>query len=86
VADIASPGSVGLTLAFAMVANQVAIVTIPPLIGLVMDATGSYAPAWWALAGGLLLATLVVARSATRSPGLNVRPEERHRIDEQRRK
>jgi predicted MFS family arabinose efflux permease len=52
---------VGLTLALAMTANQLAIVAAPVLYGLLLDAVGSYAIAWWALAAGLAMAAWRVA-------------------------
>ena len=65
-AETASPGAVGLTLGVAMTANQVGIVVAPPLFGLLVDATGSYGPAWWVLGGVLTAVTPVVALSRRR--------------------
>lgn len=60
VAELAPAQSVGLTLAFAMTANQLGIVAGPPAFGLVLDLSGSYVVAWWALAFALALVTAIV--------------------------
>jgi predicted MFS family arabinose efflux permease len=64
IVEIAPPAAVGLTLALAMTANQLAIVVAPPAYGFLVDASGRYAVGWWTLAGVLAAAAL-----ATRPAG-----------------
>jgi predicted MFS family arabinose efflux permease len=56
---------VGLTLTFAMTANQLGIVAAPPIFGLVVDATSSYPFAWLALSAALALTSAVTLISST---------------------
>ena len=51
VTEAAPPGRTGFALGLAMAVNQVAIVLVPPVLGLLRDATGGFATPW-----GLLLA------------------------------
>jgi predicted MFS family arabinose efflux permease len=63
VTELAPRSSVGLTLTFAMTANQLGIVAAPPLFGLVLDATSSYPIAWTALGAALSLAGAITLLS-----------------------
>ncbi|HZD04732.1 MAG TPA: MFS transporter, partial [Longimicrobiales bacterium] len=66
VAEVAPTGMVGLTLGLSMTANQLGIVAAPPLFGLILDLTGSYGPAWWAIAVLLLVAATRLVSAARR--------------------
>ncbi|MFG2693433.1 MFS transporter [Kitasatospora sp. NPDC048407] len=55
VTETAPPGRTGFALGLAMSVNQLAIITVPPVLGLLVDLTGSFTPAW------VLLALLTVA-------------------------
>lgn len=68
VAESAPPHAIGMTLALAMVANQLAIVVVPPLFGLLFDITGGYTVPWLAVGAFLLLIATRVGR-ATRADG-----------------
>lgn len=46
VADTAPPEMTGFALGLAMAVNQVAIVTVPPFLGWLGDATASFVPGW----------------------------------------
>jgi len=63
ITEASPPESVGLALGTAMAANQIAIVTTPPLLGLLLDVTGTYTALWGALA-----VLLAVAAWLTRLP------------------
>ena len=65
VTELAPRSSVGLTLTFAMTANQLGIVAAPPLFGLVVDTTSSYPFAWLALSAALGLTSAVTLISST---------------------
>jgi MFS family permease len=56
VADVAPVERVGSALGIAMAVNQVFIVVMPPILGLLHDTSGSYALVWGALAVLLFLA------------------------------
>ncbi|MFI7694147.1 MFS transporter [Nonomuraea sp. NPDC049655] len=58
-AESAPPDHTGFTLGLAMAVNQVAVVLAPPVLGLLTDLTGSFAPAW------ALLAALTAVTMAT---------------------
>jgi sugar phosphate permease len=60
VAESAPPGRTGFALGLAMSVNQTAIILVPPVLGLLRDLTGSFAPAW-----GLLAAMTAVALTIT---------------------
>ncbi|GIF21795.1 MFS family permease [Actinoplanes tereljensis] len=60
VAEVA-PGRTGFALGLAMMGNQVAIVLVPPLLGLLRDATGGFTVAWGLLLG-MTCAALVRVR------------------------
>ncbi|MCX4669055.1 MFS transporter [Streptomyces sp. NBC_01381] len=59
VAESAPPGKTGFALGLAMSVNQIAIVLAPPALGLLIDVTGSFTPAW-----GVLAAMTAVALTA----------------------
>ncbi|MEV0112791.1 MFS transporter [Streptomyces sp. NPDC050844] len=59
VAESAPPGKTGFALGLAMSVNQIAIVLAPPALGLLIDLTGSFTPAW-----GVLAAMTAVALTA----------------------
>ncbi|MFJ2766380.1 MFS transporter [Streptomyces sp. NPDC087300] len=46
VAESAPPGRTGFAIGLAMSVNQIAIVVMPPTLGLLRDVTHSFAPAW----------------------------------------
>ena len=66
VSEVAPPGRAGFTLGLAMTVNQVAIVLVPPLLGLLRDVTGGFAGPWGlllAMTGAALVQALVSGRS-----------------------
>jgi predicted MFS family arabinose efflux permease len=67
VTETSPPHQVGLALGAAMAVNQVAIVGVPPLLGLLADLT-SYSVMWWCLAA--LLGPLVGCVRMVRSAGI----------------
>ena len=68
VTEAAPPGKTGFALGLAMSVNQIAIVTVPPVLGLLVDLTSSFTPAW------LLLSLLtVVALAVTAGAELRTR-------------
>ncbi|MFI6511572.1 MFS transporter [Streptosporangium sp. NPDC050855] len=58
-AESAPPGRTGFALGLAMAVNQVAVILAPPVLGLLTDLTGGFAPAW-ALLAALTAVTLTV--------------------------
>ncbi|NGN64538.1 MFS transporter [Streptomyces sp. A7024] len=62
VAEAAPPDRTGFALGLAMSANQIAIILIPPLLGLLIDTSGSFTPAWGLLIAMTLTALLATAR------------------------
>jgi MFS-type transporter involved in bile tolerance (Atg22 family) len=58
-AESAPPGQTGFALGLAMAVNQVAVILAPPVLGLLTDLTGSFAPAW-ALLAALTAVTLTM--------------------------
>ncbi|MGW7078275.1 MFS transporter [Streptomyces sp. NPDC054866] len=66
VTESAPPDRTGFALGLAMSVNQIAIVVMPPVLGLLKDLTGSFVPVW-----GLLSAMIAVALtvSAGARPG-----------------
>jgi MFS family permease len=56
-AESAPPDHTGFALGLAMAVNQVAVILAPPVLGLLTDLTGSFAPAW-ALLAALTAVTL----------------------------
>ncbi|MFI1717510.1 MFS transporter [Streptomyces sp. NPDC053513] len=63
VTEAAPPSKTGFALGLAMSVNQIAIVTVPPVLGLLVDLTGSFTPAW-ALLSLLAVVALVVTAEA----------------------
>ncbi|MEU4998510.1 MFS transporter [Streptomyces sp. NPDC021622] len=61
VAESAPPGKTGFALGLAMSVNQIAIVLAPPALGLLIDVTGSFTPAWGVLAAMTAVALTVTA-------------------------
>ncbi|ARF56533.1 MFS transporter [Streptomyces gilvosporeus] len=70
VAESASPEKTGFALGLAMSVNQIAVIAVPPILGLLKDATDSYTPGWSLLAAMTLVALLATSwgsrESATR--------------------
>ncbi|MES5820346.1 MFS transporter [Streptomyces sp. RG80] len=60
VTESAPPDRTGFALGLAMSVNQIAIVAVPPLLGLLKDLSGGFAPAW-----GLLIAMTLAALVAS---------------------
>jgi predicted MFS family arabinose efflux permease len=69
VAENAPDGAMGLTLALAMTANQLAIVIAPPIFGLLYDLSGGYMLPWSTMA---VILAAVAWRTAT---GLRSMPD-----------
>ncbi|CAM5637169.1 MFS transporter [Streptomyces spiroverticillatus] len=63
VTEAAPPGKTGFALGLAMSVNQIAIVSVPPVLGLLVDLSGSFTPAW-ALLSLLTFAALAVTAGA----------------------
>lgn len=63
-AESAPPEKTGFALGLAMAINQVAIVLVPPALGLLRDATHSYLPGWSVLVAMTLLGLLATRRRA----------------------
>lgn len=70
VAESAPADKTGFALGLAMACNQVAIVLMPPALGLLKDLTHSYIPGWSLLVTMTLAALVISARSAWSFPGL----------------
>ncbi|MCT9079797.1 MFS transporter [Streptomyces fulvoviolaceus] len=67
VTETAPPGRTGFALGLAMSVNQIAIVVMPPTLGLLKDLTGSFAPAWGLLITMTFVALRVSARTERRA-------------------
>ncbi|MGW3565757.1 MFS transporter [Streptomyces sp. NPDC000941] len=67
VTEAAPPGKTGFALGLAMSVNQIAIVTVPPTLGLLVDLTGSFTPAWALLSLLTAVALAVTANAERRS-------------------
>ncbi|MEU7576144.1 MFS transporter [Streptomyces sp. NPDC041068] len=67
VAESAPPGRTGFALGLAMSVNQIAIVLAPPALGLLIDLTHGFTPAWGVLSA--LTAAALVLTLDPRSPG-----------------
>ncbi|MFD0344819.1 MFS transporter [Streptomyces sp. NPDC127117] len=63
VTESAPTGRTGFALGLAMSANQIAIVTVPPALGLLKDLTHSFVPSW-ALLTTMTAAALVISAGA----------------------
>ncbi|WP_225824467.1 MFS transporter [Streptomyces naphthomycinicus] len=62
-AEAAPPGRTGFALGLVMAVNQIAVILVPPALGLLRDTTHSFTPAWAALAAVTAAAAAVTARS-----------------------
>ncbi|MFE5854247.1 MFS transporter [Streptomyces sp. NPDC056500] len=67
VTEAAPPGKTGFALGLAMSVNQIAIVTMPPALGLLADLTGSFTPVWALLALVTVVALTVTAAAEHRT-------------------
>ncbi|WP_329014078.1 MFS transporter [Streptomyces sp. NBC_00690] len=67
VTEAAPPGKTGFALGVAMSVNQIAIVTMPPALGLLADLTGSFTPVWALLALLTVVALTVTAAAEHRT-------------------
>ncbi|MFJ9849044.1 MFS transporter [Streptomyces sp. NPDC101150] len=67
VAESASPEKTGFALGLAMAVNQIAVIAIPPVLGLLKDATHSYTPSWSLLAVMTLVALVATSWGARRT-------------------
>ncbi|MFE7359312.1 hypothetical protein ACFU8Q_41160, partial [Streptomyces sp. NPDC057543] len=65
-AESAPPDRTGFALGLAMSVNQAAIVLVPPALGLLKDATGSFTPAWGLLSAMTAVALAVSVRAGRR--------------------
>lgn len=70
VAESAPASKTGFALGLAMACNQVAIVLMPPALGLLKDLTHSYIPGWSLLIVMTLVALVISARNALSFPRL----------------
>ena len=59
--ETAGPAAAGAAAGVTAAIDNVGIFIGPPLFGLIVDRSGSYAPAWWALVGAALLAACLLA-------------------------
>ncbi|MET9661368.1 MFS transporter [Streptomyces sp. NPDC006510] len=66
VAESAPPSRTGFALGLAMSVNQVAIVVVPPVLGLLKDLTHSFEPAWGLLTAMTAVALIVSTRAERR--------------------
>ncbi|MFJ6380874.1 MFS transporter [Kitasatospora sp. NPDC092039] len=64
-AESAPPGRTGFALGLVMAVNQLAVILVPPALGLLRDTTHSFTPAWAVLAGTTAL-TFVATASGDR--------------------
>lgn len=63
VTETAPPDRTGFALGLAMSVNQIAIVVMPPVLGLLKDLTGSFVPVWGLLSAMTAAALAVSART-----------------------
>ena len=63
VAEMAPKSAVASTISFSMTLNMMAISVVPPVFGLIVDASG-YGLAWMALAAALLMAVVHLLRGS----------------------
>lgn len=68
VTESAPPDRTGFALGLAMSVNQIAVVLVPPALGLLVDLTHGFTPAWGVLAAATVAAAAVTARR-TGPPG-----------------
>jgi MFS transporter, ACS family, hexuronate transporter len=59
--ETAGPAAAGAAAGVTAAIDNVGIFVGPPLFGLIVDRTGSYAPAWWAMVGAAVLAACLLA-------------------------
>ncbi len=59
--ETAGPAAAGAAAGVTAAIDNVGIFIGPPLFGLIVDRSGSYAPAWWAMVGAALLAACLLA-------------------------
>ncbi|WP_037837757.1 MFS transporter [Streptomyces sp. NRRL S-337] len=74
VTESAPPDKTGFALGLAMSVNQVAIVVMPPTLGLLKDGTGSFTPVWGLLALLTAVALMLTARGERRAAGQSEKP------------
>ncbi|MGW1173301.1 MFS transporter [Kitasatospora sp. NPDC002543] len=67
-AEAAPPGRTGFALGLVMAVNQLAVVLVPPALGLLRDTTHGFAAAWAALAAAAALALATTARGERGTP------------------
>ncbi|MFJ9844020.1 MFS transporter [Kitasatospora sp. NPDC101155] len=67
VTEAAPPGKTGFALGLAMSVNQIAIVTVPPVLGLLVDLTSSFTPALALLSLLTVVALAVTAEAELRT-------------------
>ncbi|MFI9322595.1 MFS transporter [Kitasatospora aureofaciens] len=60
--ESAPPGRTGFAVGLVMAVNQLAVILVPPSLGLLRDTTHSFAPAWAALAAATAVTLAVTAR------------------------
>lgn len=71
VSESAPPDRTGFALGLAMSVNQISLVVMPPVLGLLKDLTGSFVPVWGLLSA---MTALALAVSARVRPGNRPRP------------
>ncbi|WP_037807578.1 MFS transporter [Streptomyces sp. NRRL S-1448] len=69
VTESAPPDKTGFALGLAMSVNQIAIVVMPPALGLLKDGTGSFTPVWGLLSLLTAVALMLTARGERRAVG-----------------
>ncbi|MEU9500109.1 MFS transporter [Streptomyces sp. NPDC048196] len=74
VTESAPPDKSGFALGLAMSVNQIAIVVMPPALGLLKDGTGSFTPAWGLLSLLTAVALMLTARGERRAAGRSGKP------------
>ncbi|MEU8027769.1 MFS transporter [Streptomyces sp. NPDC049099] len=82
--ESAPPGRTGFALGLVMAITQVAVILVPPALGLLRDATGSFTPAWAALAVPTAATVALTARGAlpaTRTRSRRAAPVEKVRAE-----
>lgn len=77
VTESAPPERTGFALGLAMSVNQIAIVVMPPVLGLLKDLTGSFVPVWGLLS---VLTAVALAVSSRARPGNRPRSCGRHGV------
>jgi predicted MFS family arabinose efflux permease len=60
-AETAGPAAAGAAAGVTAAIDNIGIFVGPPLFGLIVDRTGSYAPAWWAMVVAAVLAACLLA-------------------------